>query len=332
MDYTSTQKPFAGPLFVVGMPRSGTKLLRDLMNRHPDIRIPEIETGFLPYLVRNADRFKDLSNENNFKDFHRHITRLRYFIYRRDEGQLVSADSWYRACRKFDAAGVFEALIRLELDVSPGSHLIWGDKSPSYLADISLIKSVYPTARFIHIIRDVRDYCLSSQQAWGKNMLRAAQRWSDGVVAARSVGAALEGDYMELNYESLLTETEASLRRIADFIGVTFDPIMLTLGKPSENLGDARGMVRVLADNHGKYHKSMSQDVLARIESIAGETLLACGYPLAFPNQRYVRLAPWEMRAAQLSDAWNLVRNESSKRGLVGALLFHFRHYLTDSR
>jgi hypothetical protein len=332
LDHINTQRLFTGPLFVVGMPRSGTKLLRDLLNRHPDIRIPGIETEFLPYLVRNAVSFKDLSDEKNFKDFHKNITQLPYFLYCRDAGQLVSADTWHKACRKFDAAGIFEALIRLEVDALPGSNLIWGDKSPSYLTDLPLIKSVYPTARFIHIIRDARDYCLSIQQAWGKNMLRAAQRWADGVAAARGEGGALGADYIELHYEDLVTETETSLRRLADFVGVTFDPIMLFLDRPTENLGNTRGVVGVVADNHGKYLKAMSKDVLARVESIAGETLVACGYPLAFPDQKYARLAPWEMRAAQLSDAWNLVRYESQKRGLVGAFLFHFRHYLANSR
>ena len=41
-----------GPLFIVGMPRSGTKLLRGLLNQHPRIRIPDFETEFAPFLVR----------------------------------------------------------------------------------------------------------------------------------------------------------------------------------------------------------------------------------------------------------------------------------------
>ena len=41
-----------GPLFIIGMPRSGTKLLRGLLGQHPRVRIPTAETEFLPFLDR----------------------------------------------------------------------------------------------------------------------------------------------------------------------------------------------------------------------------------------------------------------------------------------
>ena len=43
---------WTGPLFIIGMPRSGTKLLRGLLEQHPRVRVPTIETEFFPFLVR----------------------------------------------------------------------------------------------------------------------------------------------------------------------------------------------------------------------------------------------------------------------------------------
>jgi len=43
---------FFGPLFIIGMPRSGTKLLRDLMNQNPKIGIPAAETHFIPFMIK----------------------------------------------------------------------------------------------------------------------------------------------------------------------------------------------------------------------------------------------------------------------------------------
>ena len=57
---------FNGPVFVVGCARSGTKLIRDLMNRHPRIRIPKSETELLPYLASIIDSFGDLSQPMAF--------------------------------------------------------------------------------------------------------------------------------------------------------------------------------------------------------------------------------------------------------------------------
>mgnify|MGYP000529984615 CR=1 FL=1 len=60
------QVKFKGPLFIVGMPRSGTKLLRDLLNQHPKIHIAEIETHFLPFWFSQWKEFGDLSEKENF--------------------------------------------------------------------------------------------------------------------------------------------------------------------------------------------------------------------------------------------------------------------------
>ena len=86
--------------------------------------------------------------------------------------------------------GVFEALIRHDSDARPDG--VWGDKSPNYRAHLPLLRQLWPEARFIHIIRDARDVCLSSHKAWKKAVLRNAQRWTDEVRACRRDGQALQ--------------------------------------------------------------------------------------------------------------------------------------------
>ncbi|MGR9117478.1 MAG: sulfotransferase family protein [Gammaproteobacteria bacterium] len=318
---------FVAPIFIVGMPRSGTKLLRELLNRHHRIFINDIETEFLPYLVSHWPNFGDVSDIEHFRDFYAHIKKLPYFIYRMDMGSLVTAESWHAACREYTPAGVFEALVRLDTHVSLGSDRIWGDKSPSYVHHLKLIKTLYPDARIIHIIRDVRDYCLSINKAWGKNMLRAAQRWAEGVDAACRAGAELGGDYLDLRYEDLLADNESALRRICTFLGIDFEPVMLSLDKPSENIGDARGATCVLSGNQNKFIKAMSPHMLGRIEAIAGEILTDCGYGLTQPPQKRIRLSVTTMRIAQLHDAWNLFRFGLQKRGIWGSVRFYFRYF-----
>jgi hypothetical protein len=320
---------WGGPLFIVGMPRSGTKLLRGLLNRHSRIGIPDIETEFLPWLARRFPRFGDLRERLCFDAFYAQMLRQPYFRYRREQGTPVDAASWHAACRQFSAAGVFEALIRLETDAPPGSARIWGDKSPSYIDDLPLLKRLYPGAKVVHIVRDVRDYCLSIHKAWGKDMLRAAQRWVDGVETARRDAAVLGADYLELRYEDLLTRTQAELQRVCAFLGVDFEPQMLTLSKPEEHRGDARGATRVVAENRGKFRAAMSARTLSRIEELAGPTLLACGYALTLPLRPPRRLPRWRARVAQLTDALQLVRANESGWGYWRVALFHLRYFVT---
>jgi len=320
---------FNGPLFLVGMPRSGTKLLRELLNRHPRIGIPDAETEFLPWLCNELETLGDVSTSAGFERLVQRIRVLSFFTYRERAGRPIDAARWHAACRSFDAAGIFEALVRLDTQSPAGSDRIWGDKSPSYIDDLPLIQRLYPDVRVVHIVRDVRDHCLSMRDAWGKDMRRAAQRWVDGVTTARNDGRALGARYLEIRYEDLLADTEAVLRRICDCVSIDFDPRMLVLERPSENLGQARGEQRVVSDNQGKFRTRLAPAELAQIEAIAGETLTSFGYALALAPQALRRLSRWEMLQANVFDGVELVRRRRRELGLAQSLAFYWRYFVT---
>ena len=273
---------FTGPVFIIGMPRSGTKLVRNLLNRHPRIGIPDVETNFLPLWAQHWETFGDLSKPDLFKKFYRKAIRLSYFHYMKAKGAQITADAWYDNCRDFTLAGIFEALLRHDANIAYDSNAIWGDKSPVYIRHINLIKQIFPTARFVHIIRDVRDYCLSNYRAWGKNMIRAAQRWNDDVGTARKVGKTFQDAYLEIRYEDLVTDSDPVLKQVCHFLGVEFDRRIKNLIAPVENLGDAKGLHGIKKDNLGKYHYFIPPKKIRKIESITAPVLLSCGYSVPF--------------------------------------------------
>ena len=180
-----------GPVFIVGMPRSGTKLLRTLLNQHSDIGIPENESHFIPYYYRRLGGFGDLRDRINFDKFFQTISKSTFFCRLIERGKDISPDEWYQAVGCWDYGGVLKALYQL-LARNEGKN-VWGDKTPQYLTQLDLLWSIFPDARVIHIIRDARDYCLSMKRAWGKAMLRSAQRWADDVRLCREIGQELGG-------------------------------------------------------------------------------------------------------------------------------------------
>lgn len=311
------------------MPRSGTKLLRDLLNRHPKIAIPDVETEFLPWLAHRVPRLGDLSDRGRFDNLYRRLARKSFFVYRREAGRGVSTEAWFRACRSFDAAGLFEALIRLDVNALPGSGRIWGDKSPSYIDDLTLIGTLYSDARIVHIVRDVRDYCVSVNRAWGKDMRRAAHRWSIGVMKARRDGRALGPRYLEVRYESLLRDPRSTLAGLCEFLGVEFTPEMLALGRPSENIGEARGALQVVTDNHGKFLARIDSESLADVEQIAVEAMREYGYEPVLRPRRLHWSMPIRLRLAHFHDALQLIRHREDGRGLFESFLFHLRYFVT---
>ncbi len=305
---------FRGPLFIVGAPRSGTKLLRDLVKQHPGIGIPDYETEFLP---RWLDRDFDL--DRDFEAFYDWATRFMYFKYMADEGRCISLDQWQAASPSPDVRGVFEGLCRHDAGQPEG---VWGDKSPNYRAHLPELKALYPEARFVHIVRDARDVCLSSNKAWGKHILRNAQRWFDEVGECRRAGQVLKGDYLELRYEDLITEPERWLTAIAELCGLDFHPGMLDPGRATENLGDTRGATSIVSSNTGKWRQRMDPHTLLRVEELCGPLLVELGYELANPGIAHRRARGSQMAVWRLKDGASLLRFRVKEWGWRDALKY----------
>jgi hypothetical protein len=134
---------------------------------------------------------------------------------------------------------------------------------------------------------------------------------------------------MEVHYEGLLSRAEERMRRICAHLVIEFDPAMLSLDKPSEIIGDARGVVGIRIDNKAKYRSKMPPNVLMRIEAITGQVLEECRYELTCDVQPPARIGYVEMRLRQFKDAINLVRSSSKDGGLLRALVFHARYFST---
>jgi len=266
-------------LLIIGFPRSGTKLLRKLLNRHDRIFVTE-ELMFLTYLINRWDSYGDLSNPENFASMYEEIMRTHYFAVREAQGMpLIGKDEWYAQCKSFDALGLFLPIIRHEMH-APEDPGIWlGDKSPNYTTHIGEIRRAIPQAKVIHIVRDVRDAALSARRAWNKNIFRFAQRWSDGLrILQRDVADTGPGEFLEIRYEDLLTDPALTLTRATDYLGLPFSDKMLHLDRPSENHGDAKGSLEILPGNAWKYKTQMTSRERQTMEAICADELRRYGY------------------------------------------------------
>lgn len=305
------------------MPRSGTKLLRDLLNQHPTVGIPAAETEFLPDWAERWPSFGDLRRPRAWASFCQRVGGSAYFVYLAEErGIHLDPVAWRLACPDFTVAGVFEGLCRLHGGAPPDG--IWGDKSPGYLLHLPLLSRLFPGCRILHIVRDARDQVMSSHRAWGKDPIRAAQRWSDGMAAAADFDARHPGAVLTVRYEDLAATPESTMRRVLGHLDLPWHPGVLTLSRPSENLGDTRGATTVVADNTAKWRTQMPDDLRRRVEALAADGLRAHGYPCAHEGPA-LQLSRIQRKARQLRDGVNLVRFDVAERGPVGAARFRWR-------
>ena len=275
---------FSGPLFIVGKPRSGTKLLRTLLNEHPLVAIPISETNFFPLMI---DTFGDppaLDREDEFASFYKMFSDSVFFDWRRKHNVVLAPEELRQRANLNSWPSIFETILKYYAPKRIDKGVIWGDKSPSYLRHIPLIKSLFPTARFLHIIRDPRDHCLSVRKAWGKHVYRTADVWQKDVSVARADGAELGLDYCEVTFESLLEDTEQTLRDVCEFLDIEYTDRMLNLSVSHEDRGDAKGELKIIANNKAKY-SSLGRAVIKRIEEIVYPTAAAVGYEPDYADQ-----------------------------------------------
>ena len=317
------------PVFIVGMPRSGTKLLRDILSQHKTICFPYIETECLPSWHRKYEAY-DFDNFESFSKFYGDVTKGVYFRHQLLAGvSIIDCLEWFESVkgRNTGVAGVFEALIKH--DVSYKDGMVWGDKSPSYIDSICTLKLIYPGSKIILIVRDVRDYCLSIRHAWNKNIYRAAQRWDDSNNSALDALARDNGSYSVVRYEDLLNEPAVVINKLCKFLEVDFLESMLTLRRPSETIGSAKGSLTIVSSNTGKWKREMKQKELISIEAITCETLYKLGYDLTSLQSKKKTLTRFRMIVYKIMDAYNLLfSNLSSEQSFFWKIKFYFRHAL----
>jgi hypothetical protein len=269
---------FLGPLFIVGMPRSGTKLMRALLNQHPDINLTLAESHFIPYVVNkfgNPPPFRDAS------DLYYVVRELRqtaFFATMTKAGYALDESKFVQDVDYTNWSAIFERVFRHFGSKREKAGTVWGDKTPGYINHMPLLKELFPEARFLHIVRDPRDYCLSVRKSFRKSIYRAAVRWRRSVDNAHNLGARLGRDYREVCYEMLLEHPVSTMAGVCSFIGVPYDERTVNLASAPEDLGDAKGHSKILAANKGKYLKQLRSQEIRRIDELVCDVAESIGY------------------------------------------------------
>jgi hypothetical protein len=295
------------------MPRSGTKLLRELLNNHSKIAITPNESHFIPEVYSRLHQYGSLKEPQNFDRFYNDFSQTVFFERVTAEAKFIDRASWYDSVSTWTYPGVVEAFY-LAYARNKGKE-IWGDKTPYYLAVIPLLKSLFPAGKFVHIVRDVRDYCLSLKKGWNKNIYRSAQRWHDVVRKGRQDGKNLPaGDFYEVRYEQLVDNPGDVLQGICRFLTVPFEQSMTDLKRPAEYGGDARNRLDILKGNYGKWERELSKGQIRKIEGITGDLLTDLGYSVSYKGGQK-RIGSLEMQFYKGVDALSLLRFEVRQNG-----------------
>lgn len=285
---------------IVGSERSGTTLLRLMLDAHPDLAIPP-ETYFIPHLLKlegDSDQlrqafYKALKAEPRWQDFQ------------------LTQEAFYENLVKIQPFTITEGLrCFYKTYAERFQKSRWGDKTPRYVLCMKDIQTLLPEAHFIHIIRDGRDVALSIKGKWfspGNDMETQASRWLLRIQEGRQQ-AQFCRHYIEVRYEELITNTTKVLKDICAFINLPYNSQMENYYKSAESRlnefndlykpdgtllrtkEEALSMSSLTSQppersRIGRWHQEMSSEDRAKFEEIAGGMLRDLGYETAATQQ-----------------------------------------------
>jgi tetratricopeptide (TPR) repeat protein len=223
------------PVFIFGMPRSGTTLTEQILVSHPQVAAG----GELPTMGE-----------------------LRFTLPQRLGVPAASQEP----LRKLDAAalqGVAEDYLQVLAAIDEDAPRVT-DKMPANFRNLGLMALAFPQARFIHVQRDPVDTCLScffqnfnSGQEWSFNLAEAANYYLAYHRLMAHWREVLPVAMYEVRYEDLVADTEASVRGLLEYCGLPWDEQCLSFHETRRSVRTASiNQVRrpIYKSSAGRWH------------------------------------------------------------------------------
>ena len=310
VDAVAAAEPEA--IFIVGVSRSGTTLMRQVLGSHARIAVAG-ENHYLGHLLPWEGARHTFRRAGDLRDDDA-IRRLAGIMYS-DEflaGSRLRESSpfWRWLAKKVpreemearllaaerSERGVFTAVMRAYADKT-GGKAIMGEKTPAHIGWVETLFDWYPDARVIHMVRDPRGVFVSELRRRSGHavtmpyrwlvrvpvlmrafiLLEVTWAWAAAVSRHRTLTRRFPDRYRIVRFEDLVRTPEATIGEVCAFLGVALEPKMLQQKVVSKgsNLGQA-GFDAGAAD---RWQTSISPRDDRLIRRLLGRRLHEMGYP-----------------------------------------------------
>ena len=266
--------PGRPPFFVVGCGRSGTTLLRTMLNRHPKLAVPLETYCIVDYLMLS----RTVSADKIWPLFPKEHEITEWGVRPPEKAATYAGPIKDRISRFHRDALLSDA----------GGDARWGQKTPRFVRYMELLSASWPGAQFIHVVRDPRAVAnsLIRSEVHRSNPLFAAYRWRRDVGDGLAFEETHPGKVLRVKYEELIRAPEQTLRDVVAFLGIDYDPAMLEYqesaksaynsdyyAKVHRNLGEMPKTERI-----AKWRDELSDDVVALIQDLCADAMTRLGY------------------------------------------------------
>jgi hypothetical protein len=262
------------PVFIVGSPRSGTTLLRKVLDRHPALAICG-ETRFYGDVYARRRIFGDLSD---FRNRRRLVEQFLSTV----RAKRIGVDPARLRAKLLSDANSYQALFTciLEYYAETRGKKRCGEKTPHHAFFTETLCEWFPGAAIIHLVRDPRDVVASLQlRPWApSSVVNNAWMWVLFNRGARR--SSHRPGYLLVHYEKLVTHPEQELMRICAHVGEDYAASMLARADaatgPYSWPQHASGPVTT--ERLEKWREQLDAKEVSLVEWIAGRNLLTYSY------------------------------------------------------
>lgn len=274
------------PIFLVGSERSGTTLLRLMLNHHPQLAWCN-EFEYVIDLVAPDGKSPELAKYYEWLETHR-IFQATKFTINPDLNYPQLVNSFL--LQKLEQTGkpLIGATVHRHFDRL--LH-IWSD------------------ARFIHIIRDGRDVARSYiDMGWAGNVWAGASGWIEAEQLWQNLSQTIPRERrIDIIYEHLISEPEKILTQICEFIGIPYDSKMLSYPEDSSYEAPNPKFTQ-------QWRRKLSENEIQLVESRMGDMLVERGYDLSgLPS---LNVTPSMVQNLKFDDWWGRLKFRVERYGL----------------
>lgn len=273
------------PVFMIGTQRSGSNLLRLMLNQLKDIASPH-PPHILERMFPLMDSYGDLQQDNNLKILVDDVCRLVELNPVEWSGVSFDREEVTKRTTERSLMSVYGAVYDIYTEHQHAKT--WCCKSLANIKYVNEIREYFKHPKFIYLYRDGRDVALSFQKAvvGEKHIYNIAKNWADTQNNALVLKNAIsEKCFYSVSYEQLTQQPEQTARSLCEFLETEYVPEMLDFHKTNEAKNAAKsselwGNVTspILTNNSKKYKKEMPEEDVRIFESVAGSMLDCLGY------------------------------------------------------
>ncbi len=279
-------------VFMIGIQRSGSNLLRLMLNQLPDIAAPH-PPHILQRMMPLVPGYGNPEVKENFMLLVDDVCRLVEHNPVPWEGVRMDRKKVAQRCRERSLVAVFGAVYDLMAEAKGAKT--WCCKSLANINYLSEIEAYFTNAKYIYLYRDGRDVAVSFRKAvvGEKHFYHIAREWATTQQLALNMRDKIGTDrFFSVKYEDLTSNTEKTMRDLCLFLGAEYSDSMLDFHRSDEAQRAAKSselwgnvVNPVMHNNSRKFLKEASESDVRIFESVAGDVMDVLGYDRAYTQR-----------------------------------------------